>query len=417
MPEPSPSRPRPRWTRWLVSWLLLTALAVTLHLSFWTGDPKATPPGSSESLRRVFNLLYAPSAPISLALDFGLDIWGDRPFWHAIILHGLTWLLALAALFTLLRVRTILLAQAKPAPLANPSRRHLLFDAPAALLAASSGATLGAATCVTPWRLSTTRYTLRIPRLPEHLAGLRFVQLSDTHLGPRIPADYIRRVVAAALDLRPDFFLLTGDYVHNGSQYNPLAAELFRPLTSSPSPVIGVLGNHDWYGDGPDMNRRLVDLGVRMIDNDRVFIPARGRLADIDDGASLCIAGFGDLKTATVEPAKALGILADSTPRIVLSHNPDAAELEHVIDGPRIDHMISGHYHGGQVRLPLIGTLPFIRSPHGTKYFGGIVQGPAFPVLISRGIGMSIVPVRIGVPPELVEITLEPAPWSRNTNK
>ena len=67
--------------------------------------------------------------------------------------------------------------------------------------------------------------------------------------------------------------------------------------------------------------------------------------------------------------------------------------------------MISGHTHGGQVRLPLIGT-PMIPSQFGQKYAGGLVQGPAFPVLISRGVGMSLLPVRFNVPPEIVEITL-----------
>jgi predicted MPP superfamily phosphohydrolase len=361
---------------------------------------------ASEWVRRVFNALYFPSVPVSLAAFVGLDIWGPRPWWHAALLHGAAWAIVLALLMALLRVRAKLV---HPDPAIDPppdlSRRRLMFDASLGLAGVGTGGVMLVATCVTPWDFKVARYTVSIPRLPRALEGLRLVQLSDTHLGPRIPADYIRRVVDHAIALKPDLFVLSGDYVHNGAGPNELAVALFEPLTRA-APVIGVLGNHDWYGDGPDMARRLKAIGVRLVDNDRVFLTSDKRVADVDDGSSLCIAGFGDLKTATVEPESALGHVDETTPRIVISHNPDTAELPEVVRGPRVDLMISGHYHGGQVKFPIIGTLPFIQSRHGTKYFGGRVDGPAFPVIVSRGIGMSIMPVRLGVPPELVEITL-----------
>lgn len=364
---------------------------------------------SSEWVRRGFNAMYVPSVPVSLAALVGLDIWGPRPWWHAAMLHGAAWALVLGITLVLLRVRARFV---HPDPeLTSPpdlSRRRLMFDASLGLAGVGGGGVLLVATCVTPWDFKVVRYTVPIARLPRSLDGVRFVQISDTHLGPRIPADYLRRVIEHALALKPDAFILSGDYVHNGKGPNELAASLFEPLTRA-APVVGVLGNHDWYGDGPDMARRLKAIGVRLVDNDRVFLTGERSLVETDDGSSLCIAGFGDLKTATVEPDRALGGVDDSTPRIVISHNPDTAELPEVVRGPRVDLMVSGHYHGGQVKLPVIGTLPFIQSRHGTKYFGGLVRGPAFPVIVSRGIGMSIMPVRLGVPPELVEITLRRA--------
>ena len=105
---------------------------------------------------------------------------------------------------------------------------------------------------------------------------------------------------------------------------------------------------------------------------------------------------------------------------MVLAHNPDTAE---VLAGrlrirrtgwskgyvpcrttPRIDAMLCGHTHGGQVRIPFLGT-PVIPCWSGTKYAGGVVQGPGYPVVVSRGVGMSILPIRLGVPPEVVEVT------------
>jgi predicted MPP superfamily phosphohydrolase len=90
-------------------------------------------------------------------------------------------------------------------------------------------------------------------------------------------------------------------------------------------------------------------------------------------------------------------------PRLLLAHEPDTAELPQL--NHRVDLMLAGHTHGGQVKLPLLGT-PVVPSAFGSKYAGGLVQGPAYPVLVSRGIGTSIVPVRWGVPPEVVVITL-----------
>ncbi len=404
--RPDTTKARPL-TGWLIGWALLVIVTTTLHIIFWMNDPAAAGLGSAEWPRRVFNLLYVPSVPVSLAALVGLDIWGPRPWWHAALLHGTAWAIVLFLLFLAYRIRSHVFAPVgTSAGTTNFSRRRLLFDATLGLAGAGTGGVVLAATCVTPWDFRVARYRFPIPGLPRELDGLRLVQISDTHLGPRIPADYLRRVVAAAIAMKPDLFLLTGDYVHNGAGPNKLVVSLFEPLTAAGIPAIGVLGNHDWYGDGPDMARRLRGIGVRMIDNDRLFLTSARALSDADDGNSLCFAGFGDLKTSSVEPDRALGGVAKSTPRIVLSHNPDTAELPEVITGPRVDLMIAGHYHGGQVKLPILGTLPFIHTRHGTKYFGGLAQGPAFPVIISRGIGMSIVPVRIGVPPELVEITL-----------
>jgi predicted MPP superfamily phosphohydrolase len=108
-----------------------------------------------------------------------------------------------------------------------------------------------------------------------------------------------------------------------------------------------------------------------------------------------------------IDPERAFANIAEHTPRIVLAHQPDTAELAPLTSphASRIDLMCSGHTHGGQVSIPFIGT-PLVPSRYGSKYAGGFIQGPAFPVVVSRGIGMSLLPVRFNVPPEIVEITL-----------
>jgi hypothetical protein len=202
--------------------------------------------------------------------------------------------------------------------------------------------------------------------------------------------------------------VLTGDYIHSEIRWIRPAAELFRPLVESGVPALGVLGNHDWWAAGNEMRAALERIGVRMIDNDRVFIDAATqRVVGSVPVRGLCIAGLGDLLTHVVDVDAALAGVPDGMARVVLAHVPDTAEEPGLISAgsPRIDLMLSGHTHGGQVKIPGLGT-PIVPSKYGQKYAGGLVQGPRFRVLVSRGVGMSILPVRLGVPPEINEVVL-----------
>lgn len=372
--------------------------------------PFADGPLASIWLRRLFNFIFLPSTPFSLAAFIGLDNWGPRGWWQACILHAFTWAFWLGVFLALTRWWQHARA-ARPgasAPPAHPSRRRFLADTAFGTAGVAGAAGWGVATAASPWSFEIGRYRVAIRDLPVELDGLVLVQISDTHLGPRIPAEYVRRVVDAAIALKPDLVVLSGDYVHNGPMYIEPAAGLFAPLAASGTPVVGTLGNHDWYADGPGMSRALQAVGVRMLDNRRVYLDARTRrLVETPEqpGGVLCIAGLGDLKTDVLDPRAALDGVPESVPRLVISHNPDSAERPPVVHGPRIDLMLSGHFHGGQIQLPLMGN-PFMKGENGDKYLSGIVQGPAFPVLVSRGLGMSVLPIRINCPPELVVLTL-----------
>ena len=126
---------------------------------------------------------------------------------------------------------------------------------------------------------------------------------------------------------------------------------------------------------------------------------------------ALCFVGLGDLLTHTVEPETAFAGVDPDTARVLLAHVPDTLELDSVRSpgGPRIDLALSGHTHGGQIRVPLLGT-PGVPSEYGQRYAGGLIDPSVSairaPTIVSRGIGVSIVPVRIGVPPEVVVVEL-----------
>jgi predicted MPP superfamily phosphohydrolase len=172
--------------------------------------------------------------------------------------------------------------------------------------------------------------------------------------------------------------------------------------------VVGVLGNHDWREDGPLSQRELTRAGVRLIDNGRLFVAPSRRLSDAPS-EGLCVAGVGDLWTDRQDYGRALGGLPADMPRLLLSHNPDVAEEPAFVEsGYRVDLMLSGHTHGGQIYLPGVGAIVTM-SRYGQKYVRGLVRGPTCPVYVSRGLGMAMLPVRFGSVPEVAVIELRSA--------
>ena len=281
------------------------------------------------------------------------------------------------------------------------SRRRLLLG--------GGGGLATGAVAVYPMSIATrhfeiTRRTFAVRDLPPELAGLRIVQLSDIHHGPWIPIQHVRTIVATANALNPDVILLTGDYVHRSAAYiTPVVNELAKLRAAIG--IVGVLGNHDWWEDGPLMQREFARVGITLIDNGRRFVTPQRQLVE-HATAGLCLAGVGDLYTDTQRYDTALGGVSDDIPRLLLSHNPDVAEDPALaVHGYRVDLMLSGHTHGGQIYIPGIGS-PIVPSQFGEKYARGLVQGPVCPVFISRGLGHTVLPVRVGVRPEMAVIQL-----------
>ena len=329
--------------------------------------------------------------------------------WVWLVMQALNFAVYTAAVATLLGVWQAVFNRAQrggrrddaPTDPTRISRRKLL-------LGGAGGLAAGAA-AVYPMSIATrhfeiTRRTFPVRDLPPQLAGLRIVQLSDIHHGPWIPIEHVRTIVERANRLKPDIILLTGDYVHRSAAYIvPVVNELAKLRATIG--IIGVLGNHDWWEDGPLMQREFARVGIPLIDNGRRFVtPQRQLVAQATEG--LCMAGVGDLYTDTQRYDAALGDVPADMPRLLLSHNPDVAEDPALaVYRSRIDLMLSGHTHGGQIYIPGIGS-PIVPSQFGQKYARGLVQGPVCPVFISRGLGHTVLPVRIGVRPEMAVIEL-----------
>ena len=261
---------------------------------------------------------------------------------------------------------------------------------------------------VEPHRLEVTRRQFPVRDLPVPLDGLRIVQLTDIHLGPWTSVGRVQRIVDTANALGADLVALTGDYVLQSPAYIPQAAAALAGLRAKIG-LVGVLGNHDWGQDGPLSTRELIKAGVRMIDNDRLFLSPDRRLGTVPLDQGLCIAGVGDLWRDRQLYDRALGDVPGQLPRLLLSHNPDVAEERPFIScGHRVDLMLSGHTHGGQIVLPFVGA-PVTMSRYGQKYASGLVQGPTCPVFVCRGLGTAMLPLRLGSVPEIAVIELRRA--------
>lgn len=391
------SRARPG--RWFAAWFILTCLASVLTIGPWSS-------GIDARVRVAGNAAWVLALPGWVPLyASGMRGLRSDPVWITTA-NALAWLIWLLGFRVVLAVRSRVARP--PTPQTDPGRRAFLANSAVGALGAGFVGGPAYGTIVEPWDLRVRRHDIPVRGLPTGLDGLAILHFSDPHLGPRIPAAYIRRAVETGLDLRPDLVVLTGDYItHDVSDIRPAAELMAAFVGRAPVGVVGVLGNHDWYGDGVAMQAALDRVGVRMLRNQRLWLDGQRRLSTSPLPDALVIAGLADLSEDRVDVRAALGGVDNAVPRIVLAHQPDTAEIPELAgpEAPRVDLMLSGHTHGGQVRIPFLGT-PGIPSAYGQKYAGGLIAGPRFPVLVSRGVGMSVLPVRVGVPPEIGLITL-----------
>jgi len=290
--------------------------------------------------------------------------------------------------------------------LADPprvSRRFFLNVAFAALASYAIG--------IEPEQLTLRRVEIPLLDLPEALDGLRIGQLSDLHRCPVMPRWRVEQAISLMADASPDLVTLTGDYV----SYWPDYAAEYPELLASLKPRLGCFactGNHDHWTDPDVVTDALREADVIVLRNRHQIIPV--------GGAQLCIVGIDDVGLAGISmhhanpaddlPAALAGSPLSGVTRLLLAHNPDFV-MEPVFaqeTTQRPIHLVlSGHTHGGQVRLPVLGA-PFLPSRHGQLFGGGLVQAADTHVYVSRGVGSSL-PVRFNCPPEISVLTLRRA--------
>ena len=221
--------------------------------------------------------------------------------------------------------------------------------------------------------------------------------LTDLHVGaPHIDLAKLAAVVEATNAVEPELILLAGDYVIHGVKGGtfvpPEAMAPFLANLTADHGVFAVLGNHDWWYDGPAVRRAFEASGIEVLDNEAVWL-----------SAEVWVAGLGDATTRHADLDAVYAAMPVRAPTLLVTHNPDIFPK---VTGP-IDLTIAGHTHGGQVWLPLLGRL-VVPSGFGDRYAIGHVVEDGRHLFVSPGLGTSILPVRFGVPPEISVLELSP---------
>lgn len=240
------------------------------------------------------------------------------------------------------------------------------------------------------------------PSLPPGLEGLRIAYITDLHVANFYGHELAEAAVRLANRSGAHLALLGGDLIHDWASSDELlaTAKAFARL-EAPLGRFGVLGNHDvWAGEGGDkVERVMADAGVPILRNAGQLIQWNGEklwLAGVDD----CWVGHPDLKVAMRE--KPAGV-----PTLLLAHEPDWADQAVQEGGDSLLYQLSGHSHGGQIRLPGIG--PVALPSGGRKYPMGLynIGERGMQLYTSRGIGFTTAPVRFRCPQELTVVTLK----------
>jgi len=237
--------------------------------------------------------------------------------------------------------------------------------------------------------LTVRRLTLPIRSLPAAADGLRLVQLSDFHLRPVTEIDHIRRAVSLASSLQPDVIVLTGDYVTIQAEDIFELAPVLGGLNARLG-VFTVLGNHDLWTNRRVVTQGLHEAGLPVLINQGLAV------------GGLYLAGLDDAWSGAPDLAQALAGCPAGMPAVLLAHEPDF--VDEWSRDPRVAVQLSGHSHGGQVRLPGLGAV--IVPPYGRKYDYGLYQVHHTRLYTNPGIGLAVPGVRVNCRPEVTEITL-----------
>ncbi|WP_165874384.1 metallophosphoesterase [Rubrobacter taiwanensis] len=242
--------------------------------------------------------------------------------------------------------------------------------------------------------METTRLELELPRLAPEFDGYRVVQISDLHARGRTVPERLAGLLRPVNEQRPDLIAITGDLADRHANFDRVAPGLVRALRSlrARDGVFAVLGNHDHRIGSHRVRRVLRASGIIELPNTHHTLRR--------EGAALHLAGVDDHMEFYDRLDVVLERLPDSGSAILLAHEPDFADIS--APAGRFDLQLSGHSHGGQIRLP----TPLILPPYGEKYPAGLYQVKGMLLYTNRGLGAVRPRIRLNCPPEITALTL-----------
>lgn len=245
-----------------------------------------------------------------------------------------------------------------------------------------------------PRQLDIVNQKVVCPRLPAAFNHMKIVQFSDVHLGFHSHKQDIEALMDAIRRESPDLICFTGDIVDS----DPEAMRDYIPLLASVDAPLGkyaILGNHDYWDSARSVSEMLNISGFQLLQNTNQIITRKGQ--------QMAVVGLDDLMLGSPDPDQGRSGIPDDMFTLLLMHEPDYADTAALFP---FDLQLSGHSHGGQVRLPLLGAL--MTPPGSRRYIMGMyeVGERSMPLYVNRGIGETHLPVRFMCKPELTVFTL-----------
>ena len=243
---------------------------------------------------------------------------------------------------------------------------------------------------VEPKMLVVQKYKISVPKLK----GLKVVFMSDFHVGPN-DEERLKKIVKKANEQNADLVLLGGDFVngHKGNHSLPIEiiAKNLGELKAQLG-IVSVLGNHDWFVFGEKISAELAKNNITVLRDENKALSF--------NGLKFHVAGLEDPVTQRFNIEKALDGVKN--PVILLTHTPDVyPQISNAVDIT-----LAGHTHGGQVKVPFFGAI-LVPSKFGRRYAEGFFNEDNKKMIVTKGLGTSLLPMRFNCPPEIVVIDFE----------
>ncbi|WP_241741904.1 metallophosphoesterase [Shouchella lehensis] len=253
-------------------------------------------------------------------------------------------------------------------------------------------------------RIVLSSHTIEVPQMDSTHNGITIVHLSDLHSAEF--GEKNERLLQNVEQQEPSFIFMTGDLIDSYTSNNGEGVDLMRELVSI-APTYYVTGNHEWrLGIVEELEETLVEIGVTVLRNEAFTIEHEGfsfQLVGIDDPDSRGTASPEEIVKDLLN--EAIPSSATDSFTILLSHRP---EVFSIYQDTHADLVFSGHAHGGQVRLPLIGGILAPGQGLFPDYSEGIYEEKNTKMIVSRGLGNSLFPLRLFNRPEVIRIDLQP---------
>lgn len=251
--------------------------------------------------------------------------------------------------------------------------------------------------------IQTTHFFISSAKIPAEFDGFTIVQVSDLHNAEF--GSHQDKLLNAVKDASPDIIAVTGDLIDSNHTDVAKAMEFINGAVKI-APVYYVTGNHEaWSDQYPELKKQMIRAGVDILEDENIIIEHAGgsiQLLGLNDPGFITTSDT--FESMTTIDTKLKDILVESSEyKILLSHRP---ELFDIYVNNNIDLALSGHAHGGQVRLPFVGGLVAPNQGFFPKYSEGVYEKKQTKMVVSRGLGNSSIPLRINNRPELVIVTL-----------